>query len=114
PSITVSPYALREGLLLDTLQRLHDIERHQLGDIRSAGVRRLLAQGRPDEVAHAAHTAALALELFDATGHRHGLGPAWREFLEAGALLANVGLLISHESHHLHSYYVIRHSEHLV
>ena len=34
-----------------------------------------------------------------------------REYLEAGALLANVGLVISHSKHHLHSYYVIRNSE---
>ena len=112
-AMTVSPYALREGLLLDTLQRRQATARHRLGDIRAEGVRRLLAQGRPDEVAHATHTARLALELFDATEPRHHLGPDWREFLEAAALLANVGLVISHAGHHLHSYYVIRNSEQL-
>ena len=30
-----------------------------------------------------------------------------------GALLANVGLFISHSQHHLHSYYVIRNTERL-
>jgi exopolyphosphatase/guanosine-5'-triphosphate,3'-diphosphate pyrophosphatase len=112
--MVVSPYALREGLLLDTLQRREAAARHRLGDIRAAGVRRLLERIRPDEATHAVHAARLALELFDATEHRHHLRPAWREFLEAAALLANVGLVISHEGHHLHSYYVIRHSEHLV
>ena len=31
--------------------------------------------------------------------------------LEAAALLANVGLFVSHAGHHKHSYYVIRNSE---
>ena len=55
--------------------------------------------------------AALALQLFDATQSLHGLPPDAREYLEAGALLANVGLVISHSKHHLHSYYVVRNSE---
>src|SRR5207237_10287397 len=33
------------------------------------------------------------------------------EWLEAAAILQNVGLVISHDRHHLHSYYVIRNSE---
>ena len=55
--------------------------------------------------------ARLALELFDATADRHGLGDDSREVLEAAALLANVGLFVSHAGHHKHSYYVIRNSE---
>ena len=43
----------------------------------------------------------------------HGLDGELREFLEAAALLANVGLVISHDRHHLHSYYVIRNAEQL-
>ena len=45
---------------------------------------------------------------------RLGLGDTERELLEAGALLANAGLFISHSGHHKHSYYVIRNSEHLM
>ena len=44
----------------------------------------------------------------------HGLDDGCREYLEAGALLANVGLFISHAQHHRHSYYVIRNSERLI
>ena len=44
----------------------------------------------------------------------HGLGADAREYLEAAALLANVGLSISHSKHHKHSYYVIRNSDRLV
>jgi exopolyphosphatase/guanosine-5'-triphosphate,3'-diphosphate pyrophosphatase len=55
----------------------------------------------------------LALELFDATQQWHGLSDDERELLEASALLANVGLFVSHSKHHKHSYYVIRNSEQL-
>jgi exopolyphosphatase/guanosine-5'-triphosphate,3'-diphosphate pyrophosphatase len=55
--------------------------------------------------------ADLALQLFDGTQQLHGLGPEAREYLEAGALLANVGLVIAHSKHHLHAYYVVRNCE---
>ena len=42
---------------------------------------------------------------------RLGLDASTKRLLEAGALLANVGVVISHSKHHLHSYYVIRNSE---
>jgi exopolyphosphatase/guanosine-5'-triphosphate,3'-diphosphate pyrophosphatase len=51
--------------------------------------------------------------LFDATAPLHGLDEGCREYLEAAALLANVGLFVSHSQHHLHSYYVIRNSDRL-
>ena len=57
--------------------------------------------------------AELALELFDETAKVHGLGDDTRELLEAAALLANVGLYVSHSKHHKHSYYVIRNSDQL-
>ena len=41
----------------------------------------------------------------------HDLDGTAREYLEAGATLANVGLVVAHSKHHLHAYYVIRNSE---
>jgi exopolyphosphatase/guanosine-5'-triphosphate,3'-diphosphate pyrophosphatase len=70
-----------------------------------------LAERCDDNPAHSSHVAHLATGLFDATRKLHGLGDAQRDYLEAAALLANVGLVISHSKHHLHSYYVIRNSE---
>ena len=40
--------------------------------------------------------------------------PTPGSYLEAAALLANVGLSISHSKHHKHTYYVIRNSDRLV
>jgi exopolyphosphatase/guanosine-5'-triphosphate,3'-diphosphate pyrophosphatase len=110
--LIASDYALREGLLLDTLQRAEFASLHHLADIRYDGVIHL-ASLVPDMREHGDHTAALAMQLFDATEFLHHLGEDERELLEAAALLANVGLVISHARHHLHAYYVIRNAEHL-
>jgi exopolyphosphatase/guanosine-5'-triphosphate,3'-diphosphate pyrophosphatase len=110
--LVVSENALREGVLLDTVQRSHGGTLHHLRDLSRASVVHLMEQcdERPD---HSREIARLALELFDATASVHRLDDGSRDYLEAAALLANVGLFISHAKHHLHTYYVIRNSEHL-
>ncbi len=108
--LTFSEGALREGVLLDTISRLQGGALHHLRDVSRRSIR-ALAERCDDDLQHSAHVATLALQLFDATVSIHGLAGDAREYLEAGALLANVGLVISHSKHHLHSYYVIRNSE---
>jgi exopolyphosphatase/guanosine-5'-triphosphate,3'-diphosphate pyrophosphatase len=105
--MTISDYALREGVLFD---RFGGDAGRELSGLRSTNVRRLTQQLDPDP-AHAEHTAGLATELFDRTAVLHGLGDDARELLEAAAIVHNVGLFISHSSHHKHSYYVVRNSE---
>jgi exopolyphosphatase/guanosine-5'-triphosphate,3'-diphosphate pyrophosphatase len=108
--LTFSDYALREGVLLDTWRREHGGSLHHLSDLRRRSVLRL-AEQMDEDPAHSAQVARLALEVFDATAGGHQLGDDSREVLEAAALLANVGLFVSHAGHHKHSYYVIRNSE---
>jgi exopolyphosphatase / guanosine-5'-triphosphate,3'-diphosphate pyrophosphatase len=110
--LTFSDYALREGVLLDTWRREHGGSLHHLSDLRRRSVLRL-ADVMDEDRDHSDHVARLALDLFDATGERHRLGDDSREVLEAAALLANVGLFVSHAGHHKHSYYIIRNSEQL-
>jgi exopolyphosphatase/guanosine-5'-triphosphate,3'-diphosphate pyrophosphatase len=110
--LVVSGYALREGALLDAFQRRRGAALHHLHDLRRRSVVRL-AELMDDEPEHSAHVAVLALMLFDDTAGLHSLGDDARELLEAAALLANVGLFVSHSKHHKHSYYVIRNSDHL-
>jgi exopolyphosphatase/guanosine-5'-triphosphate,3'-diphosphate pyrophosphatase len=111
-AFTYSEGALRDGVLLDTLQRLSgdggDV-RH-LRDVSRRSVRQLRDRC-DDDPAHSTQVARLAVALFDGLQPLHGLGAAARDYLEAGALLANVGLVVAHTKHHLHSYYVIRNSE---
>lgn len=110
--LVYSDGALREGVLLDALARRRGATLHHLRDLRRRSVVHL-AESMDDDVEHSARAAGFALDLFDATQSVHGLGDESRELLEAGALLANVGMSVSHSEHHKHSYYVIRHSDRL-
>ncbi|MCP3991178.1 MAG: Ppx/GppA family phosphatase [Actinomycetia bacterium] len=107
-SMTISDYALREGVLFD---RFPTSDNHLL-DLRRSNAMRLARQLDPD-VAHAETTARLACQIFDRTVDMHGLGPEARQLLEVAAIVHNVGLFISHSGHHKHSYYIVRNSEQL-
>jgi exopolyphosphatase/guanosine-5'-triphosphate,3'-diphosphate pyrophosphatase len=107
--MTISDYALREGVLFD---RFGGDAGRELSGLRARNVRRLAQQLDPDPE-HAEHTARLAIELFDRTATVHGLDAHARELLESASIVHNVGLFISHSSHHHHSYYVVRNSEQL-
>lgn len=114
--LVFSENALREGVLLDQARRRSGASLHHLQDLRRRSVLHLmeLTDEHPE---HSRETARHALALFDDLAPLLGLdGPeaqAARPLLEAAALLANVGVFISHSGHHKHSYYVIRNSEHL-
>ena len=107
-AFTISEFALREGVLFDRFA----VDSSQLENLRRSNLLRLARQLDPDSD-HAEHTAELATQLFDRTRKLHGLGDEERELLEAASIVHNVGLFISHSSHHKHSYYVIRNSEQL-
>ncbi len=113
---TFSEAALRDGVLVDTVSRMSSAlggttgTLHHLRDVSRRSIAQL-AERCDDDPAHSAHVARLAVELFDELAPLHGLDSTAREYLEAGALLANVGLVVAHSKHHLHAYYVIRNSE---
>ncbi len=111
-SMTVSGYALREGVLFDRMAADIDSSSQRLMDLRRSNAVRLANQLDPD-AAHAETAARLALSIFDQTTEQHGLGAKERELLELAAIVHNVGLFISHAAHHKHTYYVVRHSEQL-
>ncbi|MCI0707269.1 MAG: Ppx/GppA family phosphatase [Ignavibacteriae bacterium] len=110
-SITVSEYALREGVILDTIEKNSTIDPHKhLSELRYHNVLHL-AERFAYERSHSHHVAKLALGIFDQIPKLHELGMREREFLEAAALLHEVGFFISHAQHHRHSYYLIRNAE---
>ncbi len=118
--ITFSEAALRDGVLVDTWERLDGPSGaiagtaatglHHLRDVSRRSIRQL-AERCDDDPGHSAHVSYLAGQLFDGLAPLHGLDATAREYLEAGAQLANVGLVVAHSKHHLHAYYVIRNSE---
>jgi exopolyphosphatase/guanosine-5'-triphosphate,3'-diphosphate pyrophosphatase len=113
-TLTISSYALREGVLLDQVWGRIDGEGlSHLSELRRSSVDHLLDQFESD-IAHARWTTELALQLFDQTRAVHRLPLSAVDYLEAGALLANIGQAVAHSGHHLHSAYLIRNSEHLM
>jgi exopolyphosphatase / guanosine-5'-triphosphate,3'-diphosphate pyrophosphatase len=111
--LTVSTFALREGVLLDRFHRSHGDSFHHLNDIRRRSVRHL-ARLFDEDHDHVEHATDLALRLFDDLQTLHRLDATRRDLLEAAGWVHNVGLFISHSAHHKHSYYVIRNSDRLV
>lgn len=108
--MTVSEFAFREGILLDTVEKRNRKPGIHLHDIRYNSVVHL-AENFHYEEGHARQVCGIALRLFDQTAALHGLGQQERGYLEAAALLHEIGLYLSHAQHHLHSYYLIRHAE---
>ncbi len=108
--LTISNYALREGIVFDTAQQSRDIkEYHHLSHLRYQSVDHLCELYRVRRP-HAEHVKNIALHLFDSLRHLHPCGDKEREILEAAALLHDVGYHISADQHHKHSDYLIRNS----
>lgn len=109
-SFTFCDYALREGVLREASRRAHPEFHSELRDVAIESAKRLARRCGPD-MAHNIHVAQLACSIFDDINEFRPMPERHRVFLEAAALMANCGLVISHSKHHLHSYYIIRNAE---
>jgi exopolyphosphatase/guanosine-5'-triphosphate,3'-diphosphate pyrophosphatase len=110
--ITLCDLALREGLILDYIRRnrgqIARIDRYP--DVRRRSVVEL-AERCNYSADHAQQVARLAAMLFDQTRKQHGLTGREREWLEYAALMHDLGIHISYERHHRHSYYLIKNGD---
>jgi exopolyphosphatase/guanosine-5'-triphosphate,3'-diphosphate pyrophosphatase len=111
-SFTLCDLALREGIVLDYIHRnsarIRKVERYP--DVRRRSIIELGERcGYWSD--HAQQVARLSLNIFDQTRSVHGMGDKEREWLEYGALLHDVGVHISYERHHRHSYYLIKNGD---
>jgi exopolyphosphatase/guanosine-5'-triphosphate,3'-diphosphate pyrophosphatase len=110
--ITLSDLALREGLVLDYIQRnrKHIAQADRYPDVRRRSVIELAERCNywPE---HSHQVARLALAIFDQARQVHGLTDKEREWLEFSALLHDIGSLISYPRHHKHSYYLIKNGD---
>lgn len=107
--LTISEWALREGMVLDAIGR-HDPDdwSDDPRAIRRASVHALARRCSWPE-AHSRHVAHLALELFDETRELHGLDERDRELLEYAALLHDIGEHVAHDDHDRHAAYLVAH-----
>ena len=106
-------FALREGVLIDYLREIEAEELPPVPDVEDKRLRGVFAVGRRYgyEERHALQVADLAEKIFDQIAPVFNLRRHWRTLLSAAALLHDIGYHISHESHHKHTVYLIKHSE---
>jgi exopolyphosphatase / guanosine-5'-triphosphate,3'-diphosphate pyrophosphatase len=110
--ITLCDLALREGLVLDYIQRnrKHIAQAGQYPDIRRRSIVEL-AERCSYWPEHAHQIARLSLSIFDQTRGIHALTDREREWLDFAALLHDIGTHISYQGHHRHSYYLIKNGD---
>ncbi len=112
-AITVCERSLREGVIVDWMLAHGLIEnrlRYQ-GSVRQRSVLNVAKKFRVN-LEYSDRIAQFALSLFDQTQYLlHSWGGEDRELLWAAAILHNCGHYISHDSHHKHSYYLIRNGD---
>jgi exopolyphosphatase/guanosine-5'-triphosphate,3'-diphosphate pyrophosphatase len=107
---TYCDFALREGLLFNEMTRLSPGGVDDIRHVALASAAKL-AMRCDDDFPHAQSVARLACTLFDQLSKHFELDKNDRLYLETAALLANVGITVSHAKHHLHSYYIIRNAD---
>ena len=109
--ITISEWALREGIILDAVGH-HDPDDWSDDSyaLRRASVASLArrCQSDPD---HTRNVLRLALALFDETRELHKLGADDRELLEYAVLLHDIGQHVSRQGHHRHAAYLVEHAQ---
>jgi exopolyphosphatase/guanosine-5'-triphosphate,3'-diphosphate pyrophosphatase len=106
--LTLCDLSLREGLVLDYIARHRREIAHadRYPDVRRRSVFELAERCNywPE---HAQQVARLSIALFEQTRALHGLTDREREWLEYAAILHDIGVHISYERHHKHTYYLI-------
>src|SRR3954468_134445 len=110
--LTLCDLSLREGLVLDYISRHRKqiAQADRYPDVRRRSVFELAERCNywPD---HSQHVGRLAVALFDQTRAIHGLTDREREWLEYAAILHDIGVHISYEGHHKHSYYLVKNGD---
>lgn len=110
-NILISSYALREGIVYNTIQKNQArLEHHQLSHLRYQTIQNICKRYNV-LMPHSEHVKNISLRIFDELQWLHGLSFVEREWLEAAALLHDVGFYISTDQHHKHSFYLISHCD---
>ena len=104
--IVIPDASLRAGLLLDLVgtaagRGFEDLRRQVLASATAFGEKYRY------DATHARNVASLALRLFEELKNETGLSERDRLLLEVAALLHDVGIFISLNGHHKHSFYIL-------
>jgi exopolyphosphatase/guanosine-5'-triphosphate,3'-diphosphate pyrophosphatase len=109
--ITLSNYALREGIIFDTISKEHStLLNEDLEDIRYRSIISLAENCKYDK-GHSECVLKLSKRIFEQISSSYYLTEKDEEYLEAAAILHDIGHNLSHSQHHKHSYYLIRNCE---
>jgi exopolyphosphatase/guanosine-5'-triphosphate,3'-diphosphate pyrophosphatase len=110
-ALTVSDWALREGIVLDAV-RSHDPDdwSDDPRALRRAAISGLARRCNSDEE-HTSHVERLAVQLFDELQELHRLGERDREMLAFAARVHDIGQHVSRQGHHRHAAYLVENAQ---
>ncbi|GAC1524734.1 MAG: Ppx/GppA phosphatase family protein [Thermoleophilaceae bacterium] len=105
-AVEVTSAGLREGIFFERF--LAPLDPPLFERVRRASVENL-AHRYEQDLGHAAHVAALSLQMFDGLGELGIIAPdpAGRELLWAACMLHDIGTAVDYDDHHKHSRYLI-------
>ena len=106
----VSRRGLRDGLMVDLLQRQYADSGAWHADADRSESLEQVCQKYSNDTAHSQHVSQLALNLFYQLQRIHKLPEKYAGILHAAAMLHDIGLMIAEPKHHKHSYYLIKSS----
>ena len=103
---TFSPFSLRDGILEEELELHAGHQRSHLGfHLNELEARALSWSPQPK---HFKAVRAASVQLFDALTGVHRLHKNWRPYLEAAALLHDIGESVNPSRHAEHSHYLVK------
>ncbi len=109
-TVVVPNLSIREGVILSQLAGPDHIVREEFYDQVVASAMNLGKKFHLDEE-HSRYVTRIALKLFDCLESELGLDRHARLLLETSAILHDVGAFIGQGDHHLHSQYILAHSD---
>ncbi len=107
----VVPYlSIREGVIVSCVAGPDHLVREEFDDQVVASAVNLGKRYHLDE-AHSSYVTRIALKLFDSLEGELGLDRRARLLLETASILHDVGSFIRSSDHHIHSQYILAHSD---
>jgi len=103
-SMSVSTYAMREGILFDFIGRGFS------GDVREDSIERLMTRYMVDRE-QAERVRLQAMSLFDQVAEKWKLGEDHRRMLTWAARVHEIGINIAHSHYQKHGAYILKHSD---